>query len=242
MAVAIGSSLVVPSAVASEETNSTPSATETIQVYGHQYEGYAEHMPQSGTKTDVEWLDVPQAVSVVTKTEMQDRGAVRLVDALDGVAGVNNTLGEGSRDQFMIRGFDSLNDMYRDGMRDDGTLQSYRSLANVERVEIVKGPAGALYGRGSAGGIINLVTKRANGDNFTHVKAVWAATASMLVKSTAQWHFLTRSTDVLTWNTVRPILTSIMLIRTISSSRRPFACCQRTVTRLILTLNTPIKN
>ncbi|MEF1297662.1 TonB-dependent siderophore receptor, partial [Vibrio parahaemolyticus] len=160
----------VPSAVASEETNSTPSATETIQVYGHQYEGYAEHMPQSGTKTDVEWLDVPQAVSVVTKTEMQDRGAVRLVDALDGVAGVNNTLGEGSRDQFMIRGFDSLNDMYRDGMRDDGTLQSYRSLANVERVEIVKGPAGALYGRGSAGGIINLVTKRANGENFTHVK------------------------------------------------------------------------
>ncbi|MBE3728912.1 TonB-dependent siderophore receptor [Vibrio parahaemolyticus] len=170
LAVAIGSSLVVPSAVASEETNSTPSATETIQVYGHQYEGYAEHMPQSGTKTDVEWLDVPQAVSVVTKTEMQDRGAVRLVDALDGGAGVNNTLGEGSRDQFMIRGFDSLNDMYRDGMRDDGTLQSYRSLANVERVEIVKGPAGALYGRGSAGGIINLVTKRANGENFTHVK------------------------------------------------------------------------
>ncbi|TOF71108.1 TonB-dependent receptor [Vibrio parahaemolyticus] len=170
LAVAIGSSLVVPSAVASEETNSTPSATETIQVYGHQYEGYAEHMPQSGTKTDVEWLDVPQAVSVVTKTEMQDRGAVRLVDALDGVAGVNNTLGEGSRDQFMIRGFDSLNDMYRDGMRDDGTLQSYRSLANVERVEIVKGPAGALYGRGSAGGIINLVTKRANGENFTHLK------------------------------------------------------------------------
>ncbi|MEK2060397.1 TonB-dependent siderophore receptor [Vibrio parahaemolyticus] len=170
LAVAIGSSLVVPSAVASEETNSTPSATETIQVYGHQYEGYAEHMPQSGTKTDVEWLDVPQAVSVVTKTEMQDRGAVRLVDALDGVAGVNNTLGEGSRDQFMIRGFDSLNDMYRDGLRDDGTLQSYRSLANVERVEIVKGPAGALYGRGSAGGIINLVTKRANGENFTHVK------------------------------------------------------------------------
>ncbi|TOH23385.1 TonB-dependent siderophore receptor [Vibrio parahaemolyticus] len=170
LAVAIGSSLVVPSAVASEETNSTPSAIETIQVYGHQYEGYAEHMPQSGTKTDVEWLDVPQAVSVVTKTEMQDRGAVRLVDALDGVAGVNNTLGEGSRDQFMIRGFDSLNDMYRDGMRDDGTLQSYRSLANVERVEIVKGPAGALYGRGSAGGIINLVTKRANGENFTHVK------------------------------------------------------------------------
>ncbi|KDN28769.1 ligand-gated channel protein [Vibrio fortis] len=170
LALAIGGVLasvtVVPAVSAKEQVV----ADETLQVIGHQYEGYAEHMPQSGTKTDVEWLDVPQAVSVVTKTEMEDRGAVRLVDALDGVAGVNNTLGEGSRDQFVIRGFDALNDMYRDGMRDDGTLQSYRSLANIERVEVVKGPAGALYGRGSAGGIINLVTKRANGDNFTSVK------------------------------------------------------------------------
>ena len=170
LALAIGGVLasvtVVPAVTAKEQVV----ADETLQVIGHQYEGYAEHMPQSGSKTDVEWLDVPQAVSVVTKTEMEDRGAVRLVDALDGVAGVNNTLGEGSRDQFVIRGFDALNDMYRDGMRDDGTLQSYRSLANIERVEVVKGPAGALYGRGSAGGIINLVTKRANGDNFTSVK------------------------------------------------------------------------
>jgi iron complex outermembrane receptor protein len=170
LALAIGGVLtsvtIIPTATAEEQVI----VDETLQVIGHQYEGYAEHMPQSGTKTDVEWLDVPQAVSVVTKTEMEDRGAVRLVDALDGVAGVNNTLGEGSRDQFVIRGFDALNDMYRDGMRDDGTLQSYRSLANIERVEVVKGPAGALYGRGSAGGIINLVTKRANGDNFTSVK------------------------------------------------------------------------
>lgn len=169
LALAIGGALTAVAGVSTAVAEEQASVDETVQIIGHQYEGYAEHMPQSGTKTDVEWLDVPQAVSVVTKTEMEDRGAVRLVDALDGVAGVNNTLGEGSRDQFVIRGFDSLNDMYRDGMRDDGTLQSYRSLANIERVEVVKGPAGALYGRGSAGGIINLVTKRANGDNFTNV-------------------------------------------------------------------------
>ena len=169
LALAIGGALTAVATVSNVMAAEEVTVDETLQVIGHQYEGYAEHMPQSGTKTDVEWLDVPQAVSVVTKTEMEDRGAVRLVDALDGVAGVNNTLGEGSRDQFVIRGFDALNDMYRDGMRDDGNLQSYRSLANIERVEVVKGPAGALYGRGSAGGIINLVTKRANGDNFTHV-------------------------------------------------------------------------
>ena len=169
LALAVGGVLVTLYGTSNALAEEKKKVDEVIQVIGHQYEGYAEHMPQSGTKTDVEWLDVPQAVSVVTKTEMEDRGAVRLVDALDGVAGVNNTLGEGSRDQFVIRGFDSLNDMYRDGMRDDGTLQSYRSLANIERVEIVKGPAGALYGRGSAGGIINLVTKRAEGENFTNV-------------------------------------------------------------------------
>ncbi|MEZ8068872.1 TonB-dependent receptor [Vibrio sp. FF145] len=169
LALAIGGVLTTVATVSNAMASEEVTVDETVQVIGHQYEGYAEHMPQSGTKTDVEWLDVPQAVSVVTKTEMEDRGAVRLVDALDGVAGVNNTLGEGSRDQFVIRGFDALNDMYRDGMRDDGTLQSYRSLSNIERVEVVKGPAGALYGRGSAGGIINLVTKRANGDTFTNV-------------------------------------------------------------------------
>ncbi|MEZ8931325.1 MULTISPECIES: TonB-dependent receptor [unclassified Vibrio] len=169
LALAIGGALTTVATVSNAMASEEVTVDETVQVIGHQYEGYAEHMPQSGTKTDVEWLDVPQAVSVVTKTEMEDRGAVRLVDALDGVAGVNNTLGEGSRDQFVIRGFDALNDMYRDGMRDDGTLQSYRSLSNIERVEVVKGPAGALYGRGSAGGIINLVTKRANGDTFTNV-------------------------------------------------------------------------
>lgn len=136
-------------------------------VEAQQYQGYAEYSPTSGSKTDLPWLKVPQSVSVVTKAEMEDKGALRLVDALDGVAGVNNTLGEGSRDQFVIRGFDALNDTYRDGMRDDGNLQSFRSLANVERVEVVKGPAGALYGRGSAGGLINIVTKRADGRDIT---------------------------------------------------------------------------
>lgn len=133
------------------------------------YEGYAIRTPTSGTKTNIEWLDVPQSVSIITNTEIQDKGATKLVEALDGVAGITNTLGEGSRDQFVIRGFDSLNDIYKDGLRDDANLQSYRSLANIEQVEVVKGPAGALYGRGSAGGIINLVTKRAKGEEFTNV-------------------------------------------------------------------------
>ncbi|MFP2770772.1 TonB-dependent receptor [Oceanisphaera sp. KMM 10153] len=134
-----------------------------VLVEAELYKSYAEYAPTSGTKTDLPWQQVPQSVSVVSSAEMQDKGAIRLVDALEGVAGVNNTLGEGSRDQFVIRGFDALNDTYRDGLRDDGGFQTFRSLANIERVEVVKGPAGALYGRGSAGGIINLISKRADG-------------------------------------------------------------------------------
>lgn len=154
------------------EPNPQPSVTlAPIMVTAKKYEGYAAYNPTSGTKTNTEWLDVPQSVSVVTKTELEDRGAVRVLDAVKGVAGLNNTLGEGSRDEFVLRGFNGLNDVYSDGMRDDGKLQSYRSLANVERVEVVKGPAGALYGRGSAGGIINLVSKKAEGDEFDKVQA-----------------------------------------------------------------------
>ncbi len=154
-----------------DDTTSSAKTMNPLVVTGQAYKGYAQFSPTSGSKTDAEWLDVPQSVSVVTDTEITDRGAVRLVDALNGVAGVNNTLGEGSRDQFVIRGFDALNDVYRDGMRDDTGLQSYRSLANIEQIEVVKGPAGALYGRGSTGGLINLITKRANGDDFTRLNA-----------------------------------------------------------------------
>ncbi len=170
-----GLTMAVSQQVAAQEkpvTSLIPSVTlAPIVVTTKAYEGYAAYTPTSGTKTDTEWLNVPQSVSVVTKTELEDRGAVRVLDAMKGVAGLNNTLGEGSRDEFVIRGFNGLNDVYSDGMRDDGKLQSYRSLANVERVEVVKGPAGALYGRGSAGGIINLVSKKAEGDDFDKVQA-----------------------------------------------------------------------
>lgn len=53
-------------------------------VEAQQYQGYAEYSPTSGSKTDLPWLKVPQSVSVVTKAEMEDKGALRLVDALMG--------------------------------------------------------------------------------------------------------------------------------------------------------------
>jgi len=136
---------------------------ETMTVYGS--ENLDRSQQFSGLKMDASWLEVPQTVSVVTAEDIEARGAVRLGEALRGVPGVAQTLGEGSRDQVTIRGFEAMYDIYRDGLRDAGGNQMYRSLANIERVEVIKGAAGALYGRGSAGGLINLVTKRADGNN-----------------------------------------------------------------------------
>jgi catecholate siderophore receptor len=78
-------------------------------------------------------------------------------EAVRNVPGVSVHLGEGRRDQILIRGFNALNDQFVDGFRDDSPY--YRDLSNVDRIEVVKGPASVLYGRGSSGGIVNRITK-----------------------------------------------------------------------------------
>ena len=66
--------------------------------------------------------------------------------------------GEGNRDQLIIRGNSTTADFYVNGVRDDA--QIFRDLYNVERVEVLKGPAGMIFGRGGAGGVVNRVTKK----------------------------------------------------------------------------------
>src|SRR5258705_8297444 len=66
--------------------------------------------------------------------------------------------GEGNRDQVVIRGTSTTADFYLNGVRDDA--QIFRDLYNVERVEILKGPGGMIFGRGGAGGVVNRVTRR----------------------------------------------------------------------------------
>lgn len=112
----------------------------------------------SATKLDVPLRDVPQAVQVVSKKLIREQGALEMKDVLRNVSGVALAQGEGRRDQFYIRGFDATRDTLVDGMRDDSLY--FRDLGNIERVEVIKGPAAVLYGRGSAGGLINRVTKK----------------------------------------------------------------------------------
>lgn len=118
---------------------------------------YNPGVSTSATKGVAELRDVPQTVNVVNGSLMKDQGASSMADALRNVPGVTLNLGDGQRDQFVIRGFSAIGDNFLDGVRDDALY--YRDLSNIDRIEIIKGPAAVLYGRGSSGGIINRVSK-----------------------------------------------------------------------------------
>ena len=112
----------------------------------------------SGTRTPMKALDVPQTIDVVPQALIKSQTALSMQDALANVPGVMPQLGEGRRDQTAIRGFSAVNDVYIDGVRDDAKY--YRDLSSLEQIEVVKGPSGALFGRGSSGGVLNRVTKK----------------------------------------------------------------------------------
>ena len=104
-------------------------------------------------------LDVPQSVSVITDEEIKDQGFREIGDIIRYMPGVNTSQGEGHRDAVVFRGVRSTADFYQDGVRDDG--QYFRSLYNVEQLEILRGPNALLFGRGGTGGLINRVSKKA---------------------------------------------------------------------------------
>ena len=113
---------------------------------------------ESATKDGGALRDVPFTVAAIPRDLFTIEGAHSLEDVLSSVAGVSPSLGDGQRDQVSIRGFSAINDEYVDGARDSEMY--FRDLANVERVDLIQGPAAALYGRGSAGGLINRVTRK----------------------------------------------------------------------------------
>ena len=122
--------------------------------------GYRIPVATTATRTPTPLRDVPQSIQAVGRDLMEAQAALSMQDVLRNVSGVSLHLGEGRRDQVYIRGFDAMRDSYVDGVRDDATY--YRDLSNVEQVEVIKGPASVLYGRGSSGGLINRVTKKPN--------------------------------------------------------------------------------
>ena len=111
-------------------------------------------------------INVPQTVSIITDEDILERGYRAISDIIRYVPGVVTTQGEGHRDALVIRGVRTTADFYQDGIRDD--VQYYRSLYNLDQVEVLKGPNALLFGRGGTGGLVNRVSKKAVlGETFT---------------------------------------------------------------------------
>ncbi|MBD0363140.1 MAG: TonB-dependent siderophore receptor, partial [Coleofasciculus sp. C3-bin4] len=145
-----------------EATTEKPEEEIEIVVTGEQEEeGYRVRNAITGTRTDTPLRDIPQSIQAVPQQVLEDQRVNRLNEALRNVSGVTQGT-ESSRsvfDFFLIRGF-STRSIYRNGLRDDTNVTGGSGVANIERVEVLKGPASVLYGRGGPGGTINIVTKQ----------------------------------------------------------------------------------
>ncbi|MBB2201635.1 TonB-dependent receptor [Gluconacetobacter tumulisoli] len=145
---------------AEKEKNDARHRAEHLIVTGHvnDYQETRPHLDRILTKL----VDTPQTIAEIPKELMQDQNTTNMLDALKTVPGISIAAGEGAQqgDNLSIRGFNAQNDFYRDGMLDFGSY--YRDPFDLETVEVLKGPSGTLFGRGSTGGVINQATKHAD--------------------------------------------------------------------------------
>jgi catecholate siderophore receptor len=104
-------------------------------------------------------VNTPQSITVIPGHVLDDQGVATLRDTLRNAPGISLAAGEGGAqgDNLTIRGFTAQDDIFLDGMRDIGSY--YRDPFNYERVDVLEGPAGVDFGRGSTGGIINQESK-----------------------------------------------------------------------------------
>lgn len=122
--------------------------------------GYINYEEASATRNNLTAKEIPQSIDTINIQKNKNYGTNDLSSILEGNAGIDASY-DMRGENIYLRGFSiDANDIYRDGMRESGQVR--RSTANVERVEILKGPASVLYGRSNGGGIVNMVSKTAN--------------------------------------------------------------------------------
>jgi iron complex outermembrane recepter protein len=114
----------------------------------------------TATKTDTPLRDIPQAIQIVPPQILQDRGIKTVGEALENVSSVNKRESTGSifGDVLTVRGFAIRGSIFRDGIpyETSGALRT----TDIERIEVLKGPASVLFGAGEPGGTINLISKK----------------------------------------------------------------------------------
>lgn len=122
-------------------------------------------------KTHQTLFKTARSVSVVSKKQIEQKQAMNLTDALNGVSGVISApLGRRGADDFIIRGQLASDAIYIDGLRQAQASDSPVDITGLERVEVIKGPSSMDFGLSAPGGLVNLVTKRAIQDNFNTVE------------------------------------------------------------------------
>ena len=169
---------------------SLPAVTVTAAKDGN---GYVAGTSASGTRTEMALRDVPQTINVVPAAVIRDQHAMSLQDIMKNIPGVGLSTGDGQRDQVFIRGFTAIGDQFVDGFRDDALY--FRDLSNVERLDVIKGPAAVLYGRGSSGGLVNRITKKPGIDitdvalSLTNTKGRRGEVDVGRVGETVDWRF-----------------------------------------------------
>ncbi|MEG3168020.1 TonB-dependent siderophore receptor [Sphingomonas sp. LB3N6] len=134
-----------------------------IVVLGTRGKDYRIDELTTATRTGTDLMDVPQSIQFVPRDVIDDQQIIDLTSALRNVSGIQAGTTAGNRSEsFTIRGFRSSYYAIDSIMLSPAveTNDSFRDLANVERIEVLKGPASVLYGRGDPGGLINIVTKQ----------------------------------------------------------------------------------
>lgn len=161
---------LAPITLTSDKTTPGSSSTSAVKA-----DGYVGKSATLGTKTDTDLSKVPQSISIISRKELEDRNVQSLVQAANYSSGVRTGVyGFDPRfDTVFIRGFNvTSNGYYRDGLRDIGGNFSVarKEPYGLEAVSILKGPSSVLYGGGSPGGLVNVVSKRPTDEPFNEVE------------------------------------------------------------------------
>jgi iron complex outermembrane recepter protein len=125
-----------------------------------------------GTRTDTPLRDIPQSIQVIPQQVIKDQQATRLIEVLKNAPGIvqGNRTPRDPVNNFNIRGFSSSSDILVNGLQNPSN-ENLAFDSNVERVEVLKGPASVLFGQGGLGGKVNLITKQPLRDPFYSVEA-----------------------------------------------------------------------
>lgn len=152
-----------PSTMASPSTTASPApGSLAYRLSTPRAQGYVVTSATTGTKDNTPIMQAPMSVKVIPQAVLEDRKITNLREALESVSGVQSNQSIGGGTGFVIRGFSDGSKLFRNGLlaTSTGGLRTEFDAANVERIEVLKGPAAMLYGRFEPGGLINIITKR----------------------------------------------------------------------------------